>query len=68
MSQASPTWRETAPMAFPRAYHNLTLLPDGTVLASGGMIDLRRRRPDEGRAARRDLEPDDRDLDGRSPR
>ena len=23
-------------MAFPRSYHNLTLLPDGTVLASGG--------------------------------
>jgi hypothetical protein len=37
MSQGSPTWRETAPMAFPRSYHNLTLLPDGTVLASGGM-------------------------------
>ena len=36
MSQANPTWRETAPMALARAYHNLTLLPDGTVLASGG--------------------------------
>jgi fibronectin type 3 domain-containing protein len=36
MSAASPQWRETAPMAFGRAYHNLTMLPDGTVLASGG--------------------------------
>ena len=37
MNQPSPAWRETAPMAFPRSYHNLTALPDGTVLASGGM-------------------------------
>ncbi len=36
MSEGAPTWRETAPMAFGRSYHNLTLLPDGTVLASGG--------------------------------
>jgi len=37
MSQPNPAWRETAPMAFSRSYHNLTLLPDGTVLANGGM-------------------------------
>jgi hypothetical protein len=36
MTQASPAWRETAAMNFPRSYENLTLLPDGTVLASGG--------------------------------
>ena len=36
MNAASPSWRETAPMAYPRSYQNLTLLPDGTVLASGG--------------------------------
>ena len=37
MSAPSPAWRSTAPMALGRAYENLTLLPDGTVLASGGM-------------------------------
>jgi hypothetical protein len=36
MNQQSPAWRETAAMAFPRAYHTLTMLPDGTVLATGG--------------------------------
>ena len=37
MSAPTPAWRSTAPMALGRSYHNLTLLPDGTVLASGGM-------------------------------
>ena len=36
MSAPTPAWRETAAMKRARAYHNLTLLPDGTVLASGG--------------------------------
>jgi fibronectin type 3 domain-containing protein len=36
MSAGTPAWRETAAMNRARAYHNLTLLPDGTVLASGG--------------------------------
>jgi chitodextrinase len=36
MTQASPAWKSTAPMNYGRAYENLTLLPDGTVLASGG--------------------------------
>jgi galactose oxidase-like protein/concanavalin A-like lectin/glucanase superfamily protein/Big-like domain-containing protein/Kelch motif protein len=36
MTRPAPAWREVAPMAFPRAYHNLTILPDGSVLATGG--------------------------------
>ncbi len=36
MDAPTPAWRSTAPMAHGRSYHNMTLLPDGTVLASGG--------------------------------
>ena len=33
---ATPSWRQVGSMNFPRTYVTLTLLPDGTVLATGG--------------------------------
>jgi hypothetical protein len=36
LAASSPTWRDVAPMAFARRQLNTTLLPDGTVLATGG--------------------------------
>jgi hypothetical protein len=39
MTQQSPAWHQTASMAYPRSFLNLTSLPDGTVLATGGETD-----------------------------
>ena len=39
MSQANPTWQPTGPMQYARSFVNLTSLPDGTVLATGGETD-----------------------------
>jgi hypothetical protein len=36
LTQARPRWRMTAPMRFARRHMNATILPDGTVLATGG--------------------------------
>jgi hypothetical protein len=36
MTVASPSWRTVGSMAFPRAYHVFTMLPDGNVLVTGG--------------------------------
>ena len=40
ITQQSPAWQQTAPMGAPRAYHNLTVLPDGNVLATGGELTV----------------------------
>ncbi|HYR88021.1 MAG TPA: fibronectin type III domain-containing protein [Terriglobia bacterium] len=39
MSAPTPAWRSTAPMQFARVLHNLTILPDGSVLSTGGAND-----------------------------
>jgi hypothetical protein len=43
MTQQSPAWQQTASMAYARSVMNLTELPDGTVLATGGETDKNRR-------------------------
>jgi hypothetical protein len=35
-NQPNPQWRTVAPMHYQRATHNLTMLPDGTMMAIGG--------------------------------
>jgi hypothetical protein len=35
-NKPTPAWRKTANMAYPRSFENLTALPDGTVLVTGG--------------------------------
>jgi hypothetical protein len=36
LNQPSPSWRYSDPMRYPRRHLNATLLPDGTVLVTGG--------------------------------
>jgi hypothetical protein len=39
MTKPSPTWQQTPSMVYPRSFMNLTMLPDGTTLATGGETD-----------------------------
>ena len=39
LAQPSPAWKPTASMTYPRSFLNLTMLPDGSVLATGGGTD-----------------------------
>lgn len=39
MTQPSPAWQQTPAMAYARSFLNLTTLPDGSVLATGGESD-----------------------------
>lgn len=36
LSAPNPLWQSTGPLALPRRHHNATVLPDGSVLATGG--------------------------------
>ncbi len=39
LTAASPTWRETEPMAFPRRRQNLVIMADGNLIAVGGTAE-----------------------------
>jgi hypothetical protein len=40
MTQGAPAWQQTASMANPRTHLNLTVLPDGNVMAIGGSTQI----------------------------
>jgi hypothetical protein len=40
LNRAAPSWRWTGSMAFARRHHNLTVLPTGEVLATGGVSGI----------------------------
>ena len=48
LNQATPKWTQTGSMAYPRSFLNLTALPDGTVLATGGSTTKDSSNPSDG--------------------
>jgi type II secretory pathway pseudopilin PulG len=50
------SWTLTNPMNFPRAYHTLTPLPDGTVIVTGGTVNTGYQDPPTGGVARFEAE------------
>lgn len=46
LNVANPRWRTVAPMSFPRRHLNSTILPDGTVLVTGGTAGAGHNNPD----------------------
>ena len=63
MNDASPAWRQTQSMAFPRTYHNLTSLADGTVLVTSGSRKKSETNLSDRRAAGGAVVAGHRDLD-----
>jgi len=39
MTAPTPAWQQVPSMVYPRSFMNMTVLPDGTVLATGGETD-----------------------------
>ncbi len=63
MNQPNPTWQPTASMAFARSFVNLTTLPDGNVLATGGGTDKSGQNEAPRGQARRTVAPEHRNVD-----